>query len=89
MSDFHEIPHIDWAALITLLRSTYTYRDGGLPGESGIDGGVITDGYVGGVHSLKNGRILWNLAVAKLREGRITEDQLRACVIDEPERLAG
>ena len=72
-----------------MLRGTYTHGDGGLPKESGIDAGVITDGYLNGVHSLYNGITLWNLAVEKIEAGQISNAELRACVIDEPDRLAG
>ena len=77
MTDYKPMPRrINWALLIELLRGTYSHGDGGLPEDSGIDPGVITDGMRNGVHSWQNGVTLWNLAVE-----RLDSSQLQRCVI--------
>jgi len=68
---------INWPLLIKLLRKTYTHGDGGLPAESGISKVTISECCKRGVHSLKNARTLWAIAMR-----RLTEEQRQSCAVD-------
>lgn len=80
MSEHGTIPeNINYPVLIDELRKTFIFGDGGLSAASGISDAVLSRCAKNGVHSLKNGVRLWNLAM-----DRLSPEKRNGCLVEKP-----